>query len=35
MVDDPENPHGVIVAVDVLRQGVLVRVPMGNLQPLP
>jgi transcription antitermination factor NusG len=35
MVDDPENPRGVIVAVDVLRQGVLVRVPMGNLQPLP
>jgi transcription antitermination factor NusG len=35
LVDDPENPRGIIVAVDVLRQGVLVRVPMGNLQPLP
>ena len=34
-VDDPTNPKGIIVAMDVLQQGLLVRVPIENLQPLP
>jgi transcriptional antiterminator RfaH len=35
VVDDPANPKGVVVAVDVLQQGLLVRMPMANLQILP
>lgn len=34
-VDDPANPRGIIVSVDVLQQGLLVRLPMENLQLLP
>ena len=35
LVDDPANPRGVVVAMDVLQQGVLVRLPAENLQILP
>ncbi len=35
VVDDPANPHGIIVAVDVLQQGLHVRMPLENLEPLP
>ena len=35
IVDDPANPHGIIVAVDVLQQGLLVRMPIDHLEPLP
>lgn len=35
VVDDPANPRGVIVAVDVLQQGLLVRLPMTNLKIQP
>ena len=35
VVDDPANPKGVIIAVDVLQQGLLVRMPMEQLQILP
>ena len=35
VVDDPANPRGVVIAVDVLQQGLLVRLPMANLQILP
>lgn len=35
IVDDPTHPHGIVLAVDVLRQGLLVKVPAGQLQPLP
>jgi transcription antitermination factor NusG len=35
LVDDPANPRGIVLAVDVLRQGVLVRVPVENLVVLP
>ena len=35
IVDDPANPKGVVIAVDVLQQGLLVRLPMANLQILP
>lgn len=34
-VDDPANPLGVVLSVDVLRQGVLVKVPAEQLQLLP
>jgi transcriptional antiterminator RfaH len=34
-VDDPANPQGVVIAVDVLQQGLLVRLPMENLEILP
>ena len=34
-VDDPTHPKGIIVAMDVLQQGLLVKVPIENLQPLP
>jgi transcription antitermination factor NusG len=35
VVDDPTNPHGIIVAVDVLQQGLHVRMALENLEPLP
>lgn len=34
-VDNPSHPQGVVIAVDVLQQGLLVKVPLENLQPLP
>lgn len=34
-VDNPANPQGVVVSVDVLQQGLLVRLPLHHLQPLP
>ncbi|HEX3730307.1 MAG TPA: UpxY family transcription antiterminator [Opitutaceae bacterium] len=34
-VDDPADPHGVVLSVDVLRQGLLVKVPAENLNVLP
>jgi len=34
-VDDPVNPKGIVVSVDVLQQGLLVRLPLESLQPLP
>jgi hypothetical protein len=34
-VDDPKNPHGVVISVDVLQQGLLVRVPIEHLAVLP
>jgi transcriptional antiterminator RfaH len=33
-VDDPSNPRGVVLSVDVLQQGLLVKVPAENLQVL-
>ncbi len=35
VVDDPASPRGVVIAVDVLQQGLLVRLPMENLEILP
>lgn len=35
LVDNPDNPQGVMIAVDVLQQGLLVKVPAVNLQALP
>lgn len=34
-VDDPANPRGIVVSVDVLQQGLLVRLPLESLQPRP
>jgi transcriptional antiterminator RfaH len=35
VVDDPKNPKGIIITVDVLQQGLHVRMPLTDLQPLP
>jgi len=32
IVDNPANPQGVILAVDVLQQGLLVKIPLTDLQ---
>ena len=34
-VDDPANPHGIVISVDVLRQGLLVKLPIDQLVALP
>ena len=34
-VDDPANPRGVVVSVDVLQQGLLIPLPLENLKLLP
>jgi transcriptional antiterminator RfaH len=34
-IDDPTNPKGIVVSIDVLQQGLLVKLPLENLQPLP
>jgi len=35
VIDNPANPKGIILSVDVLQQGLLVKVPAANLRPLP
>jgi transcription antitermination factor NusG len=34
-VDDPTNPRGIVLSVDVLQQGLLVKVPAAQLRPMP
>lgn len=34
-VDDPSNPQGIVLSVDVLQQGLHVKLPVENLQVLP
>jgi transcriptional antiterminator RfaH len=34
VVDDPANPQGIVVVVDVLQQGLLVRIAAECLEPL-
>lgn len=34
-IDDPVNPKGIVVSVDVLQQGLLVRLPLDSLQLIP
>lgn len=34
-IDDPAKPQGVVISIDVLQQGLLVKVPAENLEPLP
>ncbi len=33
-VDDPTNPQGVVISVDVLQQGLLIKVPVEHLRVL-
>ncbi len=35
VVDDASDPEAVVIAVDVLRQGLQVRVPAADVRPLP
>ncbi len=35
IIDNPANPQGIVLSVDVLQQGLLVKVPADQLQPLP
>lgn len=35
VIDDPENPQGIIVEVDVLQQGLHIKVPIADLKLLP
>lgn len=35
VIDDPENPKGIVVQVDVLQQGVLVKIPLEDLEAIP
>jgi transcriptional antiterminator RfaH len=35
LVDDPTNPAGIVISVDVLRQGLLIKVPAESLKALP
>lgn len=35
IVDDPANPKGIIVAVDVLQQGLHVRMTLDHIEPVP
>jgi transcriptional antiterminator RfaH len=35
MVEDPAKPEGVVISVDVLQQGLMVKVAAEHLQPLP
>ena len=35
IVDDPSNPQGIVLAVDVLQQGLHVKLPVENLRVLP
>lgn len=35
VVDDPDNPKGVVVAVDVLQQGLHVPMPLEHLEIIP
>jgi hypothetical protein len=35
MVDDSTNPQGIVISVDVLRQGLLLKLPADALQALP
>jgi transcriptional antiterminator RfaH len=34
-IDDPAKPQGIVIAIDVLQQGLLVKVPAENLVALP
>lgn len=35
MVEDPKAPKGIVISMDVLRQGVLVTLPLADLKILP
>ena len=35
LVDDPSNPQGIVLSVDVLQQGLHVKMPVEHLRVLP
>lgn len=35
IIDDPANPNGIVLCVDVLQQGLLVKIPLEDLEALP
>ena len=35
IVDDPKNPKGIVVELDVLQKGLLVKLTLDTLEPLP
>ena len=35
IIDDPDNPKGIVLSVDVLQQGLLVKVPLEDIEALP
>lgn len=35
VIDDPAHPKGIVIAVDVLQQGLLIRMPLSDLRALP
>lgn len=35
VIDNPEKPEGIVIAIDVLQQGLLVKMPLEHLKPLP
>lgn len=35
VIDDPANPKGIIICVDIIQQGLLVKVPLTDLEALP
>jgi transcription antitermination factor NusG len=35
IIDDPAHPKGVVLSIDVLQQGLLVKVPIEDIQALP
>jgi len=35
IIDDPANPNGIVLCVDVLQQGLLVKVQLSDIEALP
>ncbi len=35
VIDNPANPNGIVIAIDVLQQGVLVKLPLTELEAIP
>jgi transcription antitermination factor NusG len=35
LIDDPSNPQGIVLSVDVLQQGLHVKMPVEHLRVLP
>lgn len=35
VVDNPDNPGGIVLVVDVLQQGLLVKLPLEDIEALP
>jgi len=35
IIDDPANPKGIVISVDVLQQGLLIKVPLTDIEAMP